>query len=79
MTRVVYFAGRRPLPPQHFGAEELIELGRDPAVRVIVLGARRPAAPQVEAALAGSFERADLPPDLARGAADRGILVLTRR
>lgn len=79
MTRVVYFAGRRPLPPKPFGAEELIELGRDPAARVIVLGSGRAAAPVVEAALADTFERASLPPDLVRGAADRGILVLTRR
>jgi len=75
----VYFAGRRPLPPEPFSAEELIELGSDPAVRVLVLGSRRAAAPVVEAALAETFEPASLPPDLVRGAADRGILVLTRR
>ncbi|MCA8941124.1 MAG: hypothetical protein KDB80_01075, partial [Planctomycetes bacterium] len=41
MTRVLWFAGRRPLPPKHFTADELIERARLPRVRFVVLGARR--------------------------------------
>ena len=79
MTRVLYYAGRRPNPPRLFGAEELIRESGEPKVRFVVLGSRRPAAPVVESALADEFCRAILPAPIEAAAADRGIVVLVRR
>lgn len=77
LTRVLFFAGMRPLPPRHVTADQLIDAARDPAVRFLILGSRRPTAPTVRAALP-EFAPTDLPPALADGANARGIEVLTR-
>ena len=79
MTRVLYFADRRPNPPRLFGADELIELSREPDVTFVVLVERGPAASEVEAALADLFSRASLPGPIEDAAAARGIVVLARR
>jgi hypothetical protein len=79
MTRVLYYAGRRPLPPRHFAAADIVAAARDPAVRFVVLGARRPAAAVVERELADAFGVLRLPEPLRAAAAARGIAVLERR
>ena len=79
LTRVIYYAGQRPLAPRHFTVEELIAGGLRPEVRFVVLAARREGRPAVIEALAGSFERHGLPQELASAAEDRGIAVLARR
>lgn len=78
MTRVLYFAGQRPLPPRHFTVQELVDLaaGSRPA-RFVVLATEKPTALAVEKRL-GGFVRADLPQRIAKECADRGILVLER-
>ncbi|MEM7199613.1 MAG: hypothetical protein AAF628_05065 [Planctomycetota bacterium] len=79
MTRVLYFAGQRPLPPRPWTAGELASHARPAEVRFVVLGARRPQASAVVAALAADFDVLPLPAAIGVGAADRGILVLQRR
>lgn len=78
MTRVIWFAGSRPLPPRHFSVEELVELASDPTVRFVVLGSRRDGTNEVEQALAPGFTRYVLPEVEQRAAYLRGILVLER-
>lgn len=79
MTRVLYFAGRRPLPPRHFTADEIVAAASAPDVRFVVLGANRPHAAEVEQRLRDAFEVYELPPALRELAAARGIVVLARR
>src|SRR5690606_14289761 len=57
MTRVLWFAGMRPLPPRHFTAEELVAGARAADVRYMVLARDRPTADPVVAALEGEFRR----------------------
>jgi hypothetical protein len=78
MTRVLWFAGSRPIPPRHFSVEELVERAQEPTVRFVVLGARREGTQQVEQALAPDFTRYVLPEIEQRAAFLRGILVLER-
>lgn len=78
MTRVVYFAGRRPLAPRLFSAEELIADAARPEVRYVVLVSHREKAGVVEEGLAGAFERAALARGLDAAILDRGITVLER-
>jgi hypothetical protein len=79
MTRVLYFAGQRPLPPRHFTTGELVEMARKPrAARFVVLSTERPTALEVEQRLSPTFARAKLPSTLVGKCADRGILVLER-
>lgn len=83
LTRVVYFAGQRPLPPRHFTPDELLALARAANVRFVVLGARREGFEAVRAGLLGldprAFEPETLPPSLAALAATRGLEVFRRR
>lgn len=83
LTRVVYFAGQRPLPPRHPASDELLALARAANVRFVVLGARRQGAGVVRAGLLGldprAFEPETLPPALAVLAASRGLEVFKRR
>ncbi len=78
MTRVLWFAGSRPIPPRHFSVEELVDRAQEPTVRFVVLGARRDGTQQVEQALAPDFTRYVLPEIEQRAAFLRGILVLER-
>jgi hypothetical protein len=72
MTRVVYFAGRRPLPPRHFSAAELIANARAQGVRFVVLGSRRATTTEVVSGLAPEFA-------VEKVVEERGITVLRRR
>lgn len=78
MTRIVWFAGSRPLPPRPFSVDELVERAQDPTVRFVVLGSRREGTAAVEQALAPGFTRYVLPEIEQRAAYLRGILVLER-
>jgi len=76
MTRVLYFAGQRPLPPRHFTADQLVNMATSPRrARFVVLATEKPTALLVEQRLTG-FTRAQLPSRLAQQCVDRGILVL---
>ncbi len=78
MTRVLYFARRRPLPPRHFTAEQLVDMATHPKpARFVVLATEKPTAPMVEQRLR-AHARAKLPSRIAGQCADRGILVLER-
>lgn len=88
LTRVVYFAGQRPLPPRHFAPDELLALARAPDVRFVVLGARREGFAAVRAGLVPAdaqtfrpetFRPETLPAPLAALAAARGLEVFVRR
>jgi hypothetical protein len=79
MTRVLYFAGQRPLPPKHFTVEQLTAMAATPTpARFVVLATGKPTAMPVEQRLT-DFTRAALPAKIAKLAADRGILVLERK
>ncbi|MEZ5964089.1 MAG: hypothetical protein R3F56_09615 [Planctomycetota bacterium] len=77
LTRVSYFAGRRPLPPRHRSADEMIAAAHAPRVRFLVLGSRRPTTAAVRDALP-EFAPVELPAPIARLAAERGLDVLAR-
>jgi hypothetical protein len=79
MTRVLYYAGQRPLPPRPFTAQELIARGCAPEVRFFVLRVRREDAGEVQRGLADVFAECALPDELRAGAEERGIAVLERR
>jgi len=81
LTRVLWFAGQRPLPPRHFDTEQLVEMAAPENVRYFVFSerSRRESSQQIEAALAGTFERLQLPDELASSCRARGIAVLARR
>jgi hypothetical protein len=79
LTRVLYFAGQRPLPPRHVTADELVEWAERPGVTRVVLGSRRAHAAAVRARLADRFAERPLPPGLNELAAARGLVVLQRR
>lgn len=81
LTRVLWFAGQRPLPPRHFDVDELAAMARPDEVRYFVFSERskRESSRQIEAALALTFERLRLPAQLASSCAVRGIVVLVRR
>jgi hypothetical protein len=84
MTRVLYFAGVRPLPPRHFTVDELVTLGRD--ARFVVLRSRRRVAPNSDRLVADAVEarltrhaEVPLPAEFAERAKQRGLRVLGRR
>ncbi len=77
MTRVLYFAGERPLPPKPFTAEQLADRAHAVRARFVVLGARRPTTPEARRLL-GDYRPLRLPPELAELAHRRGILTLHR-
>ena len=76
MTRVLYFAGQRPLQPRHFTAEELVEAGR--RAEFVVLRVRRKTTPAVLAGLSG-HEVYAVPSEVRSLVESRGIVVLRRR
>lgn len=79
LTRIRWFAGRRPLWPRHRSAAELIAAAAPPNVRWVALRERSPECAEVERALLPTFVRAELPPELAELVRERGIAVLSRR
>ena len=79
MTRVIWFAGCRPLPPRHFTVEELVARSREPSVRFVVLAGRREGRDAVAAALDPMFTPTGMPLRETRAAGIRGMLVLERR
>jgi hypothetical protein len=75
--RLLYYAGRRPLPPAHTTVGQILERARRPAAAVAVIGARRETA-RAAMGLAGlGFEVVRLPQELAAEARDR-MIVLAR-
>ncbi|MFY9341768.1 MAG: hypothetical protein WAT39_04730 [Planctomycetota bacterium] len=81
LMRVAWFAGRRPPPPRHFSSAQLLQQANDPAVQCVVLSSRSQQAQfaAVEAGIAASFARVELPVSLRELAGDRGIVVFLRR
>ena len=79
MTRVIYYAGQRPLVPRRFSVEEGAASALGTTIRYVVLGERRETTTRVVEQLAADFELMDLPVEIAASAADRGILVLRRK
>lgn len=80
MTRVIYFAGRRPLPPKHFTIDELVDRARGRRVRFVVLGSfRKTTGAVVERLEKLGFEDYRLPAENRRDANARGIRVLGRQ
>ncbi|MCC6782263.1 MAG: hypothetical protein IT457_05440 [Planctomycetes bacterium] len=79
MTRVIWFAGLRPLSPRHFSTEELREATRAAGVRFVVLGGRRAGNAELAASLAPGFTPTGMPLRETRAAERRGLLVLERR
>jgi hypothetical protein len=77
LTRVRYFAGRRPLPPRHASADELTAACTDPRVRFLILGSNREHAATVRSRCP-EFSLAELPAELPAACAGRGIAVLRR-
>ena len=80
LTRVLYFAGMRPLPARHFDAGQLIEMASAPDVRYVVLSSRskRGVHDEVVAGLP-QFTRYAMPRQLEDLAEERGVTVLVRR
>jgi hypothetical protein len=80
MTRVLWYAGQRPLPPRHFDAAWLIEQARRPGVSFVVLSTRsdRGTCAAVVDGLGAEFARYELAGALGALGAARGITVLTR-
>jgi hypothetical protein len=77
MTRVLWFAGVRPLPPKHFSPSELVARAEVEGVRFAVFSVRRDTWPAVRAGLS-EWSYAELPTRVAVGAASRGLVVLER-
>lgn len=79
LTRVVWFAGRRPLPPRRFEADRILQMAAPPEVRFVVIGTKRATAKELDLGLRRDFDAVTLPPDLAPLATARGIRVYERR
>ena len=81
LTRVVWFAGQRPLPPRHFDVEQLAALATPASVRYFVVSIRskRASSRQIAERLVADFAPLELPVGLAELCDRRGILVLQRR
>ncbi|HLU39740.1 MAG TPA: hypothetical protein VK081_10160 [Planctomycetota bacterium] len=77
LPRVRLYAGRRPLPPRHLRADEIVAHARAPEVRYLVLLSGRATTPAVCAALP-EFRPLALPGPLAGLAAARGLEVRAR-
>lgn len=81
MTRVLWFAGQRPLPPRHFDAAYYLDRAARPEVEFVVLHeqSRRGIYDDVVRGLGAGFARFDLPGGLRDLADRRGIAVFVRR
>lgn len=79
-TRLLWFAGQRPLPPRHFDAAWYLAAAQRPEVEFVVLNERHRAVfDAVADRLGAAFARYDLPPHLRDAAQRRGIAVFVRR
>jgi hypothetical protein len=83
-TRVMWFAGRRPLWPRHYTDDELLAMAAPPEVRFVVLSAgtkrrERDQFDALEAGLRQHFDRLVLPAGLEASARERGLAVFVRR
>lgn len=79
MTRSLYFAGQRPLPPRHARSEELIERSWREGARFVILLESKVSNEDVVAELEALFAPAELPYEIGRAAAERGMIILERR
>ncbi len=82
LTRVLYFAGQRPLPARRIDVEDIVGAANDdPAVRFVVLSARsgRGNLQAVQERLAPSFVAYPYPIGVGEQASVRGIVTLVRR
>jgi hypothetical protein len=84
LTRVMWFAGRRPLWPRHYTDDELLAMAAPPEVRFVVLSAgtkrrERDQFDALEAGLRQHFDRLVLPAGLEASARERGLAVFVRR
>ncbi len=79
MTRVVWFAGMRPLPPRHFTAKELAERARQVHARFVVLAEGRDNTPGAIERLESDYDTAAMPEQVRQAAELRGIVVLARK
>jgi len=81
MTRVLWFAGQRPLPPRHFDADWFLAAARAPDVEFVVMHEKgqRGLFAAVEQGLRGAFVRFDLPVSLRAAAEARGVVVFVRK
>ena len=81
LTRVLWFAGQRPLPPRHFDVAQLAAMAAPGKVRYFVFSERskRESSRLIEAELRSTFGRYPLPEPLASLCEARGIVVLSRR
>ena len=86
LTRVMYFAGRRPLTPRPFSVDEVVEKIRSPNVRFVVLdglGAadrvERNRTRRIRESLGEEWERLSFPPKLERHVKNRHLGVWRRR
>jgi len=79
MTRLLWFAGQRPLPPRHFDADEHVAMAREPGVRFAVFSSRREETwPAVRDGL-GGWTEVPVPERMRAAARSRGLVVLRRR
>ena len=81
LTRVLFYAGLRPLPPRHFDTGQLLAMAAPPAVRYVVLSAdsKRGTYAATAAGLDATFARLGLPARLQQLADESGIAVFVRR
>jgi hypothetical protein len=81
MTRVLWFAGQRPLPARHFDAAWFVERAHSDQVRFVVFSAhsRRGGFAAIAQGIADRFAPFALPPGLQAAAERRGLAVFARR
>jgi hypothetical protein len=82
LQRVIWFAGRRPPPPRHYSATELLEQARQPAVTFVVLASGHREFEAVKEGLGDAFATYSLPAqpvNIAAHARARGIEVFVRK
>jgi hypothetical protein len=81
LPRVSFFAGRRPKPPRHFDAAQLVAMAAPAEVRFVVLSERSRRGTFADAArgLSPHYAELELPADLAALVRQRGIAVFARR
>jgi hypothetical protein len=81
LPRVAWYAGRRPPPPRHFAAAQLLAQAHAADVRCVVLSidSKRGQFAELAAGLADAFARAELPASLRDAADARGIAVFVAR
>lgn len=79
LTRILWFAGQRPLWPRHFRVEELVALAAAPDSRFVALREKHETFPEIEKGIASDWVRAQLPESLERSVRERGIALFVRR